>query len=175
MKWFIWKNLLLGYNNQLAIAKRAGCSPQYVSKACAELAAKGFLSRKAKNKVVLTDSRALLFRLAVNWRMPEPLIIDLPLKTRGEVSEFLRKEGVNHAFTLKGLSVWVDRVEKLKKYEGRKGFLTYENPWVVIDKKDDDAVDDVQLFCDYFSKGGFGIDLALNHGVKTGLLSNKLL
>jgi hypothetical protein len=170
MKWFVWKRLLLGSTNQSIIARRVGCSKQYVHKVCGELIAQGILTKSKKNRVELLDSRKLLFKLAAAWSMPEPLVIDLPLRTREEISDYLRKQGINHAFTLRGLSAWVDDAKELEKYQGRKGFFVYANPKVVRDRKADDVVDDVQLFCDLFSRGGVGIDLALNHCLKTGLL-----
>jgi hypothetical protein len=170
VKWFVWKSLLMGFTNQKAIAGRVGCSSPYVHRVCGELIAQGILAKTKKNRVELVDSRSLLFRLAVKWVMPEPLVVDLPLKSRQEISHYLRKNRINHAFTLRGLSVWVDSAGRLRKFEGRKGFFVYENPRVVSDRKADDVVDDVQLFCDFFSRGGVGVDLALNHALKCSLL-----
>lgn len=170
MKWYVWKRLALGDTNQTIISERVGCSKQYVNRVCGELIAQGILTKAKKNRVEVLDKRKLLFKLAVNWRVPDPAIINLPLKTRDEMGEYFRKEGINYAFTLKGLSAWVDKLDKLKKYQGKKGFRVYGNQLIVLDKKENEEVDDVQLFCDYFSKGGLGIDLALSHGLKAKLL-----
>lgn len=167
----IWKCLLLGYSSQSQIAFLSNCSKQYVNRVCGEMIAESILVKTKKNKVELNDSRKLLFKLAGEWKMPKPMIIDLPLKNREEVSEFFEKIKIEYAFTLTDLSVWVDDSEKLKEYENRKGNIrVYENKEIVKNKKLNGEADNIQLFIDLFSKGGWGIDLALSLGLRKGLL-----
>ncbi|MBR9679235.1 MAG: hypothetical protein GON13_03125 [Nanoarchaeota archaeon] len=57
-----------------------------------------------------------------------------------------------------------------EEVSGEKGFRVYNNQRIVLDRKANDTVDDMQLFCDFFCRGGLGIDLALSHGLKSGLI-----
>ncbi len=127
--------------------------------------------KDSKNRVELIDKRLLLFRLAALWRMPVPVILDLPVSSREELRDFFRKSKTGFALSLNGLSAWVSDLNGFGEFRNRKGNVrVFVSDFVVKSKKGNDEVDNVQLFCDFFSRGGFGIDLALSLGLRTGLL-----
>ncbi|PIO00388.1 hypothetical protein COT72_01635 [archaeon CG10_big_fil_rev_8_21_14_0_10_43_11] len=151
LSWFVKKHALLGMTRQSDIALRAGCSRQYVHEVLYELIAQGLARKEKKNATHITKPKKVLFSLASAWRMPNPLQLSMPLKTRAELSEFLFRIGVAHVFTLTGLQVWVEDTAKLRAFQGRGNVFVYCDARVVNSYGLNGYVDDVQRFCDFFS------------------------
>ncbi len=161
VRWFVWKNLLLGSSCQAEIARKLKCSKQYVNAVCIELERQGVVF-KEKNRIIVKDRKKLLFMLACDWKLPEPLVLSVPLHSREGISEFFDRIGVKYAFTCDDWHVWVDDASRLKQFKGGQGISVYINPFVASDSDYNHNVNAVQKFCDLFSRGGKDLDVALS-------------
>lgn len=166
--WFVKKYALLDCTTQAEIAQRAGCSRQYVHEVFSALIRNGLARKERKNLTKITRPKKLLFALASIWKMPQPLRLNVPLETRAELSDFLNRLGLAHAFTLNGLHVWVDDDSKLRRFAGKGNVFVYRNAQVVKSYGMDGYVDVVQHFCDFFSND---VEKALNFAKQKALIN----